>query len=201
MTSNRISRILALAIGLMVVVLASGFLSGCGEQPLGPTNESIRPDQPTAAGGGKRDDKFSTKIVKRDIKELTKLVGPQGDSLVICLDGRGRGRKTGFVLPPAAVLHATAIQMRVTKCDFRVSGMIYEYDFGPDGLEFVIPCTLFLELAGRDGTLLTLWWYNPETLDWEAQRTEELSNGRVSFRAVNHFSKYGITCRGGGSSS
>lgn len=199
MKSTRASRILAIVLGLAVMVVAVGMMSGCGDQPLAPVDESISPERPTAAGGGSKIDKLSTKLIKAADKEVKKLIGPLGDTLAVCLNGRGR--KTGLIVPPAAVLQFTQLEMRVVACRFRVSGMIYEYDFGPDGQQFGVPCTLFLEHMGREGTLLTLWWFNPQSNEWEPQRTEALENGRVSFRAVNHFSKYGITVRGGGGAS
>ena len=199
MTSTRASKLLAIVLGVVVMVVAVGMLSGCGDQPLAPTSELVRPDQPTAAGAENESGKFTMKLLRQEIKEAKKLIGPVGDSLVVCL--KGRARRTGIVFPPAAVLQETEIEMKVVECFNRVDGMIYEYDFGPDGQQFAKTCTLFLELSGRNGKLLTLWWYNPETLDWEAVRTEYLKNGRVSFKSINHFSKYGITCRGGGGAS
>jgi hypothetical protein len=199
MKSNRASRILAFVLGLVVMAVAVGMMSGCGDQPLAPVDETASTDRPTAAGGGAKLDKLSTKLVKLADKEVKKLIGPLGDTLDVCLNGRGR--KTGLIVPPSAVLQLTLLEMKVVECRYRVSGMIYEYDFGPDGQQFGVPCTLFLEHSGRAGTLFTLWWFNPQSGEWEPQRTEALEDGKVSFRAVNHFSKYGITVRGGGGAS
>lgn len=199
MKSTRASKLLAIVLGVVVMVVAVGMMSGCGEKPLAPIDQTVNPERPTAAGGGNKFDKLSTKLIKIADKEIKKLVGPLGDTLAVCLNGRGR--KTGLIVPPAAVLQVTLLDMRVSEARYRVSGMIYEYDFGPDGQLFNVPCTLFLDHVGRDGTLFTLWWFNPESGEWEPQRTEALEDGRVSFRAVNHFSKYGITVRGGGGAS
>jgi len=72
-------------------------------------------------------------------------------------------------------------------------GDIVFYDFGPDGLVFNEDCTLLLDSKLPEGTVLTLFWYNPDTRQWEVDQQGEADHKGVVEFEINHFSKYAIS--------
>ena len=184
--------------GLLTAVCVIGILGivvllGCSEIPTAPTNESGNYVGPTVASSR---DKTVTKLPKTDSLKITKEVGPTGDTIKITIDRKGH--TTGLFVPPGALHGRAQITMTVTRVR-HVSGVDLEYEFTPEGLQFSFESTLFLDVSRPTGSTLTLSWYNPSSKQWEVQGVGVVVNGRASFPLINHFSKYGISCRGNGS--
>jgi hypothetical protein len=67
-------------------------------------------------------------------------------------------------------------------------------DFGPDGLVFLKPASLILDgdlLKAAEGEILTLYWYNPDTGQWEIEQQVTINSAHATFD-INHFSRYAI---------
>lgn len=67
--------------------------------------------------------------------------------------------------------------------------------FRPDGVVFSRPAIIKLEasvLEAAAGDVLTLYWFNPETLLWEVQQEVKVNGEEVEFK-IYHFSRYAIS--------
>jgi len=72
-------------------------------------------------------------------------------------------------------------------------GNLALYDFGPDGLQFAKDCKLRVPTGFGFGKLISLYWFNPSTGQWEVQQSNKTDKqGFVQFN-ISHFSKYAIT--------
>ncbi|MBN4076339.1 hypothetical protein JYT16_01340 [Gemmatimonas aurantiaca] len=68
------------------------------------------------------------------------------------------------------------------------------FEFGPDGLVFGESATLSFDISelSSNTDYVDLYWWNPDTGDWEYQRTVRADrDGIVSF-PIDHFSMYGV---------
>ncbi len=195
------TRILALLVGLVTVVLSLGLFAGCGDQPLAPVSPNDNPIVVTNTGH----DKDGKPVVDRGVdqaglltdiasgtvvtveKTTSKLVSVLGGTLETTLPSGA----TRFHVPVGGVDELVRIDMKVkqTKIDKKYCTM---YEFGPKGLEFNRTSTLTLLLPYPEGTVVTLRWFNPGTGQWEVQDSKPVRFGRVQF-GVWHFSKYGIS--------
>lgn len=188
---------LAYTIGLLLMVGAVGLLTGCGEQPTGP---SVGVDDPVVIHNtGKGQDLRATNdggVVQSGLigglvtvveKTVSGVVGVAGGTLSTTLTSG----QTKLIIPSGALDEAVRIDMYVKQTK---PGERYytEYEFGPHGLVFNTPSTLGLSLPYADGTVVSLRWFNPQTNEWEWQASKSVRNGKVEF-SVYHFSKYGIS--------
>ena len=81
----------------------------------------------------------------------------------------------------------------ISRVKAQIAPPLCVYDFGPDGLVFAEDCTLLLDTRLPEGTVLNLYWFNPDTGEWEVeQRGEADQKGIVKFQ-IHHFSKYAIS--------
>lgn len=194
------NRILAFALGLVVMVVAMGLFSGCGDQPLAPTGASDDPvvvnntgkgTDGTAINGGSVDPAGVIRDVVRGLliaveRSTSKIVGVLGGTLGVTLPS-GEAR---FTIPPNALVRLVRIDMDVTQ--LKSQGRFFTcFDFGPDGLVFNQPSLLTLSLPYPEGTSVSLYWLNPATGQWEVQEVKTVRAGKVQF-LIHHFSKYGI---------
>jgi len=136
----------------------------------------------------------------RTDKPTRKTIGVLGG--VISTEG-GLLNTSTFYVPPGALDSSVTISVRVETTLVREvftllrrllapSGLVTEFDFGPDGLRFNRPCTLTKKTGQPDGRLMTLWYFNPRTNSWERVDQAPSRNGEVSF-PISHFSKYAIS--------
>lgn len=76
---------------------------------------------------------------------------------------------------------------------------VIELDFGPDGLSFAPSAKIVLNAgslnalrAPRHDGVVRLYYYDPDTDEWQLQQEAEIIRGTVTF-AVDHFSKFGVS--------
>ncbi|MCP4632419.1 MAG: hypothetical protein GY855_05795 [candidate division Zixibacteria bacterium] len=109
------------------------------------------------------------------------------------------GYESKYVIPADAV--GDPLDITCVPSNWLTSiGMIYIYDFGPDGTEFDVSTTLSLDMDALEdynpnskafiGAELRL--YNPNTGAWELQEIDTtIIDGKVEFN-IDHYSRYGI---------
>lgn len=181
-----------LATTLLVSVLAVALLlPGCGENPLGPQAPGI--GDPLAKGKVNLDAEWVG-------EETFKTFEASGGYLVI---ERSSGQSY-FYVPPGALEEPVTITAKAkekAKQKSKKKGhsggsdpsqITVEYEFGPDGLVFGKDSWLQHRTDAPDGTVLTMWWFNPATGEWEEAATARCW-GHWAFFPIHHFSKYGIS--------
>lgn len=176
-------------LALLMFIVGSAFvLQGCGDQPLAPQSQNDNGGIAALKSSG--DAAHASGLISSVlnlVKSVVEVIGRLGGQICVSL---GDGRKCGLTVPAGALNEPTAISMRVEDSGGRQSSAIV--DFGPDGLVFERPTTLFYDVNDPDGAVKTLTWFNPSTNRWVVMGTARVQNGRVTF-SVNHFSKYGIS--------
>lgn len=185
--------LIAIMMGILIIAGAVGFVAGCGEQPLAPITHDggggsvVDPKH----GGGDANSAGLLRdvvgVVNVVVKNTVEVIGVLGGQVCTSL---GDGRKCGLDVPSGALDERTAISMRVEDLGGRKSAALF--DFGPDGLVFEKPSTLFFDVRDPNGTVKTLTWWDPVAEKWVVQGTARVRDGRVTF-SLNHFSKYGIS--------
>ncbi|MBD3168579.1 MAG: hypothetical protein GF307_03780 [candidate division Zixibacteria bacterium] len=189
------NKILIQGIVLIAIISAVLLINGCGKQsPLSPTSNNT--DMKQAFGP----DNVETQWGRVFSMGSGGLAGISADpNSTDTLDTSVLGYESEFIVPAGAV--DAQVQITCTPQNyFTQYGMVYVYDFGPDGLTFNQPAILTLDLDALED-------YNPTDTDFnrvelrlydEASRTwqlievdTDLSDGVVEFE-IDHFSRYGI---------
>jgi len=171
--------------------------AGCGQNGLAPTANNDSLGSITTAdsqlehligGGGGDDGDQPEQLLGFFFDLLGNIVSIGSDGGLIELELGDLS--SVLIVPPGALEYTVAIELRAVQVN-TPWGVATVYDCSPDGLEFNIPATLTQECHDPDGTVKTLWWYNPNKSRWQVEGTAEVQNGSVSFE-IHHFSKYGI---------
>ncbi|HXF49868.1 MAG TPA: hypothetical protein VNL73_10670 [Verrucomicrobiae bacterium] len=121
-----------------------------------------------------------------------KLIGWLGGVLAIPVQNTNRVSLLTF--PVGSLLQPTYI---TASARFDSRANITFYDFGPDGLNFLKPVLLAHRAPGQNGKVLHLWYYNPNTRQWEKAGSATVILGTATF-SVLHFSKWAVTEDGDG---
>lgn len=195
-------------VGVFMVV-ASLVFAGCGMQdganPLSPDNAAITTDgadsDPGVLTKGNVNGKGKAKAVgggKMNRTTSTKNIYPSLGGEIHVKSESGTYDYYLYV-PPGALAENTKITVTV------VSENEAMVDLEPDGLQFLIPATLRMEIKpelkkegirGKTG----IYWYNPDSGQWEYQDGTAYMNEEgkiVAETALHHFSRYAL----GGDSS
>ncbi len=111
----------------------------------------------------------------------------------------GSGYEAELIIPEGAVEDWTELTCQGSSY-YTENGMVYTFDFGPNGLVFDVPVILRIEADAIedydendqfDGAELVYW--NPTTQQWEPQEFEDDSDGDGYYDfQINHFSRYAI---------
>ncbi|MCP4632700.1 MAG: hypothetical protein GY855_07215 [candidate division Zixibacteria bacterium] len=185
---------------LVIVVLAFAVIQGCSNlSPVAPEQDETTYQDPfgtsTIEAQWGRVINYSghpTVKVIEDPEEPTELKPDTLDVDVL-------GYKAEYIIPPQS--STTTDDITCTPYNYYTAkGMVYIYNFGPDGKEFDVPTTLKLEIAALEdynpkakpfiGAELRL--YNPQTRQWELQEIDNsIEDGFVEF-SIDHYSRYGI---------
>jgi hypothetical protein len=102
-----------------------------------------------------------------------------------------------FIIPPDALENKVKIVISASYFECVEAGAVVKGlvgDFGPDGLVFLKPASLILHgdvLEAAEGDMLTLYWYNPDSSQWQVEQEAKVSNSHAEF-SINHFSRYAI---------
>jgi hypothetical protein len=102
-----------------------------------------------------------------------------------------------FIIPEDALVRKVKITVQANYFECVEAGAVVKglvADFGPDGLVFLKPASLILHgdvLEAAEGDLLTLYWYNPDSDQWEIEQEAKVINSHAAF-SINHFSRYAI---------
>jgi hypothetical protein len=129
-------------------------------------------------------------LLRRVLGIVTGLVTPSNGGVLNLLTSR-------LVVPPYAVTTTTSITWVLrSETPGGLSGALNRvYDFGPEGLSFQVPSTLYVSFAdaglgNNDPQLYTFYYFNESTQSWEAQATGvDLPNQRFVV-TLHHFSRY-----------
>ncbi len=186
---RRISKSFAV-LGLGVAALAVALMvPGCSNTPLAPTVGDNSRDAIQYGDAQLQDPAAMAKLLGSLLSDTDSvLVGGDGGAINLSLGG---ARSSLHV--PNGALNAS-VSITALAWQFPTPwGTVTLYDFGPNGLAFTKAATLTLSTNLAKGTVLTLYWYNPSTGQWEVQAQSTVKNdGSVEF-PIWHFSKYGIS--------
>ncbi len=115
------------------------------------------------------------------------------------MEFEGDGYEAEFTVPNSAVDNWEKLWMR-GQAYYTESGMVYIFEFGPEGLQFNVPATLYIETEAIEdfdndnnfyGAELNYW--NPDKDDWETMEWDDDSDGDGYYEfEIDHFSRYGI---------
>jgi len=179
---------------LAIVIAGVFFFTGCGQMGSSPVAPTVDEPQPVFSLLENTTDQLQKVVnVEQTIGVLGGVISTEGGLL----------NTSTFYVPPGALDSSVTISVRVETTLVREvfnllrrllapSGLVTEFDFGPDGLRFNRPCTLTKKTGQPDGRLMTLWYFNPRTNSWERVDQAPSRNGEVSF-PISHFSKYAIS--------
>jgi len=129
-------------------------------------------------------------LLRRVLGIVTGLVTPSNGGTLDLLHSR-------FVVPPNAVTRTTRIAwvLRAETPDGLPGALNRVYDFGPEGLVFQVPGTLYVSfgdagLGNNNPNLYTFYYFNEATQNWEPQPTAvDVGNNRFVV-TLQHFSRY-----------
>jgi hypothetical protein len=128
--------------------------------------------------------------------EDSKMFGRKGGELDVaaaCFDLQ-------FRVPPEALSEKALISVRATLFNYWKDGQLEKglcFKFGPDGLVFAKPAYIEFEasaLGARNGELLRLYYFNPQTGLWQVEQVAVVKDASVEIQfEVGHFSRYAIS--------
>ncbi|HET6272161.1 MAG TPA: hypothetical protein VFG32_04225 [Bacteroidota bacterium] len=129
-------------------------------------------------------------LLRRVLGIVTGLVTPSNGGTLDLLHSR-------FVVPPNAVTRTTLIEwvLRVEIPNGLQGALNRIYDFGPEGVVFQVPGTLYVSfgdagLGNNDPYLYTFYYFNESTRRWEPQSTDvDVAHQRFVV-TLHHFSRY-----------
>jgi hypothetical protein len=195
--SNRKTIFLKLA-ALAVIILGILLINSCGKMsPTSPENSvSDQPDPALQFGNEDIESKWG-KIFYISLYDAAFGVVDEGGG---AMGFGGFDYYAEFQVPADAVDDWTMIYCQASSYSTQ-SGLVYVFNFGPDGTVFETPATLRIEMAAIDyfspdgvkynGAELNFW--NPRTQQWELKGIDKDNDGDgiIEFE-VNHFSRYAI---------
>jgi hypothetical protein len=116
-----------------------------------------------------------------------KLIGWLGGQLLIPIENTSD--TSLLVIPKGSLLGLINI---TASARFDQDSRATIYQFGPDGLKFLSPALLLHRAREPNGRVLTLWYFNPKTQQWEKTGTTRVIGGVATF-PILHFSKWKVT--------
>lgn len=186
-------------VAMMVTCVVAGVLliAGCGDMATAP----LTPDDNGNDLGGLHyaDSVFSELQVAPDgpggpspanvvlkVDEDVAEIGKNGGRLILALaDGPSSLDIPERALNKTVIISALGAQLSTPW------GTVTLFDFSPDGLRFKKPATLTVTVNAPNGTVLSLYWFNPKKGKWELEMQAAVLGNKIHFE-INHFSKYGI---------
>ncbi len=178
---------------LITLLVLFGLLgmTGCGHNPTAPdtsANVNLSPGTPDASPGAF----YSNHRTAYGSGWVTPRRGGQ-------IDLNWGSSKNQLIVPPGAVNKRLFIEVRTsfTRENLSTGQNFFEFEFSPDGTKFNTPATLVIQARALnrllgDGGVIKLYWYNPDTSQWEVEQSAHVRNGRVEFQ-IAHFSKFGVS--------
>jgi len=165
-----------LGLALLAIAVVGLLATGCSQNsPLAPSDNGLDALLKSKAAGNHADGSIFVTPQKGGVLKLEVV-----------------GARTELHIPSGAVAEPVEITGSVESF-MTENGMTFIYDFGPDGLVFLEPAKLKIKTDDKRDKVLTLWWFNPATDQWEFQACASPdANGTSQFR-INHFSKYAIS--------
>jgi len=116
-----------------------------------------------------------------------KLIGWLGGELIIPIENT---KDTSLlVIPQGSLLNAVYITASARFGSYQKATF---YNFGPDRLVFLKPVSLVHRAREPDGAVLILWYFNPDTRQWEKSGSATVIGGVATF-PILHFSNYAVT--------
>ncbi|MBD3170428.1 MAG: hypothetical protein GF307_13165 [candidate division Zixibacteria bacterium] len=191
--TNLIAKIfipLAIFAGIML-------MQGCGKMsPVAPTTTE-QADLKDPFGDSQVESQWGR--VYSQANHPPKGMTPNGVSAADSMHFNVLGYETRFIVPGGATPNTGSITCSPSNF-FTASGMVYIFDFGPDGLTFSASATLEIEMAALEDynpndkpfVGAEIYYFNPSTGAWELQEVDtDIGDGKVEFN-IDHFSRYGI---------
>lgn len=178
--------------GLGVIGIALFFLVfSCGQKlptaPVAPTQVSSPTVAPTSAGSTPSLNLIGGNLLGGLLGVVGKLIGWLGGVLSIPIENTTY--KSILSIPTGALLKPVYITAggrfdRAENATF--------YDFGPDGQQFLKPVSLAHRAQEPNGKVLNLWYFNPNTRQWEKAGSATVVAGTATF-SILHFSKWAVS--------
>lgn len=181
-----------LAGGLGVIGIALFFLVFSCSQKL-PT-APITSQGPNPTAGAAPAGTMASLPVIGDLlgKTVGKLIGWLGGVLAIPIENT---TKTSLLtVQPGSLLQSVYITASARFDSYKNATF---YDFGPDGLNFLKPASLVHRAQEPNGTVLNLWYFNPNTRQWEKAGSATVIAGTATF-SILHFSQWAVSEDGDG---
>ncbi len=179
---------IAVLVGIMLI-------NGCGKvAPVGPDNDQTALKEPF---GNEQVEQQWGRVFVMKVDHAVDLITSADHPVEIDI-GAG-GYNAELDVPPGATGGVVNITAQASAY-LTASGMVYVFNFGPDGLEFNEPVKLTIEVDAIEdyddsgvfnGAELRYW--NPDTQEWEFQEADDDSDGDGKYEFnIDHFSRYGI---------
>ncbi|MBD3232336.1 MAG: hypothetical protein GF315_01285 [candidate division Zixibacteria bacterium] len=174
------------------VVIGIVMISGCGKlSPVSSDNE----EQKEPFGAQQVEDKWGRVFYWSFENAAYGWVDEGGGNM----EFEGDGYEAEFIVPDNAVSHWEKLWME-GQAYYTESGMVYIFEFGPEGLQFSESATLLIEIEAIEDyddddefVGAELSYYNPDKDEWETVEWDDDSDddGYYEFE-IDHFSRYGI---------
>ncbi len=178
--------------GLGVIGIAFFFLVfSCSQKlptaPVAPVQVSSPTDAPPPAGSTPGLNLIGGNLLGGLLGLVKKVIGVLGGILSIPVENTPY--KSLLVIPKGALTQNVTISAggRFDKMENATF-----YDFSPDGLNFLKPASLLHRAREANGSVLNLWYFNPQTKCWEKAGSATVISGTATF-SVLHFSKWAVS--------
>ena len=194
--SNRKSVVIKLSV-LALVIFGVALINGCGKNsPLSPasTDDAVI-DQKEPFGASNVEQKWGRVFYWKFDGAAFGYVDEGGGTI----EFSGDGYDAQFIVPDNAVNYWEQLWMR-GDAYYTQGGMVYVFDFGPDGLQFASDATLIIETKAIkdfddddrfEGAELMYW--DPDVQIWHTEEFDDDADGDGYYEfKISHFSKYGI---------
>jgi len=191
---NNRKRIVIRSMILLAVLMGVILINGCGKiSPVAPEQNDATLKQPF--GAQQIEDKWGKVFSFSSYNAVVGWVDSGGGTMSF----DGTGYEAEFDIPDGAVESWVKLYCQGSAY-FTESGMIYVFEFKPDGLVFEKPATLRLEIEALQdfkegdpyiGAELLYW--NDSTGNWDYQKADGDTDGDgiVEFQ-IEHFSRYAV---------
>ncbi|UCG60527.1 MAG: hypothetical protein JSV52_09335 [Candidatus Zixiibacteriota bacterium] len=196
---SRVAKWGLLISALAVFALISGlYLPGCSENPAIPSGTDLSQDETSFFDQPFDEAAFARAVELQAVVDVEVLYE---EGLFTSLDGGEivigtAGNFQEFVVYPYSVPYDVTISLEITSLQSKKNDDVaIVYEFKPDGLEFLIPAELKINVAkvlGKRATCLRWYYLNEQTGIWvyQGQFCADPETGFATV-PVEHFSRYG----------
>ncbi|MBD3168578.1 MAG: hypothetical protein GF307_03775 [candidate division Zixibacteria bacterium] len=194
--SNRRSVLIRLSV-LFLVVFGVALVNGCGKNsPVAPGSEQTDVlEQKEPFGPSNVEQQWGRVFYWRFENAAYGYVDNGGGTM----NFSGDGYDAQFQVPDNAVDYWVELWME-GQAYYTESGMVYVFEFGPDGLQFREDATLIIETKALkdyndNGSIegAELMYWDPDQQDWQFEEFDDDSDGDGYYEfKIGHFSRYGI---------